>query len=211
MRQFSTEQEEFWAGEFGNQYINRNKDFRNNNPLFSRIFSRTHKVSSVLEFGANIGLNLKAIKLINPEIELSAIEINKKAADYLKEFTGIKIYRQSILDFTPDYPRDFVLTKGVLIHLNPDHLEKVYDILYLSSKNYICIAEYYNPTPVTVKYRQHQNKLFKRDFAGEMLEKYPDLKLIDYGFVYHRDPNFPLDDITWFLLQKSDLRNMSGE
>lgn len=203
MRQFSTEQEEFWAGEFGNQYIERNKDFKDNIPLFADIFSRTYNVSSVLEFGANIGLNLKAIKLICPEIELSAVEINNKAIDYLKEIADTKIYHQSILDFTPDYPRDFVLTKGVLIHINPDYLEKVYDLLYLSSKNYICIAEYYNPTPVTIKYREHQNKLFKRDFAGEILEKYRDLKLIDYGFVYHRDPNFPLEDITWFLLQKN--------
>jgi spore coat polysaccharide biosynthesis protein SpsF len=26
--------------------------------------------------------------------------------------------------------------------------------------------------------------------------------LVDYGFAYHRDPNFPQDDITWFLLEK---------
>jgi spore coat polysaccharide biosynthesis protein SpsF len=35
-----------------------------------------------------------------------------------------------------------------------------------------------------------------------MLEKYPDLKLIDYGFCYKRDPAFPQDDVTWFLLGK---------
>ena len=28
------------------------------------------------------------------------------------------------------------------------------------------------------------------------------LKLIDYGFIYHRDNSFPKDDITWFLLEK---------
>jgi spore coat polysaccharide biosynthesis protein SpsF len=44
--------------------------------------------------------------------------------------------------------------------------------------------------------------LFKRDFAGEMMDRYPDLKLLDYGFVYHRDPAFPDDDITWFLMEK---------
>jgi spore coat polysaccharide biosynthesis protein SpsF len=25
---------------------------------------------------------------------------------------------------------------------------------------------------------------------------------VDYGFAYRRDPNFPQDDITWFLLEK---------
>jgi len=44
--------------------------------------------------------------------------------------------------------------------------------------------------------------LFKRDFAGEMLDRYPALKLLDYGFVYRRDPLFPQDDMTWFLLEK---------
>jgi hypothetical protein len=34
------------------------------------------------------------------------------------------------------------------------------------------------------------------------MDKYNDLKLIDYGFRYKRDNNFSLDDITWFLLSK---------
>ncbi|MGE5403941.1 MAG: pseudaminic acid biosynthesis-associated methylase, partial [Candidatus Saccharibacteria bacterium] len=66
----------------------------------------------------------------------------------------------------------------------------------------IIVAEYYNPTPVEIQYRGHANKLFKRDFAGEMMDKYTDLKLVKYGFAYHRDPNFPQDDITWMLLEK---------
>jgi hypothetical protein len=28
------------------------------------------------------------------------------------------------------------------------------------------------------------------------------MHLCDYGFVYHRDPLFPQDDITWFLMEK---------
>jgi spore coat polysaccharide biosynthesis protein SpsF len=38
--------------------------------------------------------------------------------------------------------------------------------------------------------------------AGEMMERYPDLALVDYGFLYHKDPVFPQDDITWFLMEK---------
>ena len=74
--------------------------------------------------------------------------------------------------------------------------------MYKNTKKYICIVEYYNPTPVEVIYRGHKGKLFKRDFAGEMLDKYRNLKLINYGFVYKRDNNFPYDDINWFLLEK---------
>ena len=45
--------------------------------------------------------------------------------------------------------------------------------------------------------------LYKRDFAGEMMMKYSDLLLLDYGFVYHRDNHFKGDDFTWFLMEKS--------
>ena len=34
------------------------------------------------------------------------------------------------------------------------------------------IAEYFNPTPVKVIYRNNKNKLFKRDFAKEIMNKY---------------------------------------
>ena len=81
-------------------------------------------------------------------------------------------------------------------------LDNVYQIIYKHTKKYICIVEYYNPTPVEVVYRGHKDKLFKRDFAGEMLNKYKNLKLVDYGFVYKRDNNFPYDDVNWFLLEK---------
>ena len=77
-----------------------------------------------------------------------------------------------------------------------------YQRLHDCSRRYVLVAEYYNPSPVAIPYRGHDDRLFKRDFAGELLERYDDLRLVDYGFVYHRDPVFPLDDITWFLLEK---------
>ena len=69
-------------------------------------------------------------------------------------------------------------------------------------KKYICIAEYYNPSPVALSYRGHSDKLFKRDFAGEFMKQFPDVELVQYGFAYRSDPNFPQDDINWFLLKK---------
>jgi pseudaminic acid biosynthesis-associated methylase len=207
VNEFQTPQEQFWANEFGDEYAERNKGdqwIASNTAFFSKVFAHTQGIKSFLEFGANIGLNLKAIRQLMPHAELSAIEINKKAVDELQQWGELKnIYPMSIIDFEPVGTVDFSLIKGVLIHINPDMLSLVYEKLYLASKKYICIAEYYNPTPVTVPYRGHTDRLFKRDFAGEMLDKYPDLKLIDYGFAYHRDPQYPQDDITWFLLEKT--------
>jgi len=34
------------------------------------------------------------------------------------------------------------------------------------------------------------------------MDRHPQLQLVDYGFSYRRDPNFPQDDITWFLMEK---------
>lgn len=112
------------------------------------------------------------------------------------------MYHQSILEYQPQSQHDFLLIKGVLIHINPEYLDQVYNLLYQSTSKYICVCEYYNPKPVEVTYRGHDDKLFKRDFAGEILDKFTDLNLVDYGFVYHRDNQFPQDDTTWFLLER---------
>lgn len=203
---YQTEQETFWAGKFGNEYINRNNDtelIAANLALFSRIFQSTNSIKSIIEFGANIGLNLQAIGQLLPHADLSAIEINSNAVEILKKKPKLTVYHSSILDFKPKKTRDFVYIKGVLIHINPTVLQVVYEKLYQTSNQYICLAEYYNPTPVEIDYRGHSKKLFKRDFAGELMDKYPDLKLVDYGFSYHRDPNFTHGDSTWFLLEKT--------
>ncbi|MGN0416172.1 MAG: pseudaminic acid biosynthesis-associated methylase [Agathobacter sp.] len=206
---YKTEQESFWNGEFGNEYVDRNRSgegVASNVALFGEILSKTAKVHSVIEFGSNIGQNLKAIRTLLPDCECSAIEINHKAAEILREDPffehKVKVYETSILDFEAKENYDFVLSKGVLIHINPDKLEYVYQKLYDATNRYICIAEYYNPTPVTVDYRGNEDRLFKRDFAGEFMDKFSDCCLIDYGFKYHRDNNFRQDDMTWFLLEK---------
>ncbi len=204
--QFKTEQETFWAGSFGDEYADRNRGpeaMAANLAYFSQILNRTQRIESIIEFGANIGLNMEALRKLRPVAELSAIEINQKAIIELKKIKELKVYPQSILEFNADYQRDLVFTKGVLIHIDPNSLTNVYDLMYQTSRRYICIGEYYNPTPVEVRYRGNQDKLFKRDFAGEMIDRFSDLRLIDYGFYYHRDTNFPQDDITWFLLEKS--------
>ena len=107
----------------------------------------------------------------------------------------------SILEVEPPQC-DLALIKGVLIHMNPDILGSVYKKLVNSMRRYLLVAEYYNPSPVTVKYRGKEVSLFKRDFAGEIMDEYPEMALVDYGFVYRRDPAFHQDDLTWFLMEK---------
>ena len=208
MKQYKTDQESFWAGEFGTEYIKRNQGgalLASNLNFFTKSLQSAYEINSAIEFGANIGMNLKALKLLRPLIDISAIEINHEAVNLLSEVVLRKnIFQESILDFKSNQFWDLVLIKGVLIHINPEFLPQVYKALYDSSNRYILVCEYYNPSPVEINYRGHKDRLFKRDFAGEMLKKYIDLKLIDYGFIYKNDPNFPQDDISWFLMEKSD-------
>ena len=203
---FKTEQETFWAGEFGTEYIQRNQGdalLASNLAFFSKASHQAHGIKNCIEFGANIGMNLKAIKLLHPGIDVHGIEINADAAQELGNVIPAKqVHNESILDFSPSRQCDLALIKGVLIHLNPEVLPQVYDKLFAACGRYLLVAEYYNPTPVAIPYRGHSDRLFKRDFAGEMMERHPTLRLIDYGFVYRRDPNFPQDDITWFLMDK---------
>ena len=53
--------------------------------MHANVLRRTKNVQSVLEFGANIGLNLQAYSRLLPKAELSAIELNLRAVDALKK------------------------------------------------------------------------------------------------------------------------------
>ena len=202
---YHTPQESFWAGEFGDEYAERNVGenlVASNIALFSRVLGYTNNVKSVLELGANIGLNLIAIHSLLPSAAITGIEINAKAHLIMSKLNFVEAVQTSLFNLQTDRKWDFVFTKGVLIHLAPDMLQETYEVLYNSSSRYIFICEYYNPVPTEVKYRGHDSVLFKRDFAGEIMDTYPDLRLVDYGFVYHRDSNFPGDDLNWFLMEK---------
>ena len=203
---FKTEQEAFWAGKFGTEYIQRNQGdilLASNLNFFSEALRTARGLNSCIEFGANIGMNLKAIKLLHPSIDAHAIEINNDAAqELMKVIVPTNVHNTSILDFTPTRQWDLTLIKGVLIHINPDALPQVYEKLVASTGRYLMVAEYYNPTPVSIPYRGHNDRLYKRDFAGEIMDRHPEIQLVDYGFAYRRDPNFPQDDITWFLMEK---------
>lgn len=203
---FKNEQENFWASDFGTEYTQRNGicNIPSRIARFAEVLKNTQDVNSFLELGANVGSNLIAIKNLKPDARITALEINKQAYNQLKELDGVEAINSSILEFESENKWDFVFTSGVLIHICPDKLNEVYRKLYNLSRKYIWICEYYNPTPVEVEYRGNEGKLFKRDFAGEMLDLYKDLSLQSYGFNYHRDNNFPTDDATWFLLKKLD-------
>lgn len=202
---YKTEQEAFWSGEFGNEYPNRNQGEEkviSNVVLWGKILNSAPQVKSIMELGCNIGLNLQALNRINKDFELHAYEINANAASKAQALNIADITCDTILNaIQAEKTFDLTFTNGVLIHIDPDYLDNVYRNLYNLSHRYIMVCEYYNPSPVMVKYRGYDDRMFKRDFAGDLIDKF-NLRLVDYGFVYHRDNYFPKDDLTWFLLEK---------
>ncbi|MEM6608939.1 MAG: pseudaminic acid biosynthesis-associated methylase [Pseudomonadota bacterium] len=199
-----TEQEAFWLGDFGEAYRERNRGNQltaRKAAFFARALKGASNVGSICEFGCNIGLNLSALASLS-DFQLTGVEINPNAAAEAQDLGVADIKVASVLDDLSAYGQfDLTFTMGVLIHINPDYLTSVYQNLVNLSRRYVLVCEYYNPAPVTVPYRGHQERLFKRDFAGELMDEFG-LDLVDYGFVYRRDNHAAMDDFTWFLLRK---------
>ena len=109
-------QQEFWKGSFGNDYIERNKSDHlkaSNLVLFSEILKSSGIApKSILELGANIGLNLSALKHLIPNCETTGVEINYKAAELLKH-TGSNVIHGSIEEAEIIAEYDLVFSKGV--------------------------------------------------------------------------------------------------
>ena len=74
--------------------------------------------------------------------------------------------------------------------------------VYGYSNKYILMGEYFNRTPVMLKYQEQEDKLFKRDFGKMFIENFP-VTLVDYGFLWgHIYDTARFDDITWWLFEK---------
>lgn len=202
---YSTEQENFWAGSFGDEYIARNQSealLYSKVAMWSQMLRSANRLTSIKELGCNIGLNLKALHHLNPTYELSGVEINEVAAYKASALDIGSITCNTITEPLEEDKVDLTFTAAVLIHINPEKLEQVYQNLVALSHRYVLVAEYYNPTPTEVNYRGHSERLFKRDFAGDLIDSYG-LNLVDYGFWYKRD-NVAQEfgDVSWFLLEK---------
>lgn len=202
---YKTDQEAFWAGEFGDDYITRNRSeglLYSKVAMWSQMLRSANRVASIKELGCNIGLNLQALHHLRPEYKLSGIEINQAAANEAQSLGIASITHGTITERLKDEKCDLTFTAGVLIHINPERLPVVYENLVSLSSRYILVAEYYNPTPTEVSYRGHEERLFKRDFAGELMDEF-NLNLVDYGFWYRRDNvASEFGDVTWFLMEK---------
>ncbi len=203
-------QVEFWRGDFGNAYTDRNNlkpDLaRSRVAMWSSILQHTLSAppASILEVGANIGVNLRALSAITGARAM-ALEPNDKARailveDAVVDAADVKPGIASAIDW-PDASADLVFTSGVLIHIHPDQLHPSMRDIHRVAKRWIVSIEYFADRPTEVAYRGHSEVLFKRDFGSEWLDLFPDLRPVAYGFEWKRVTG--LDNLTWWLFEKS--------
>src|SRR5450755_1422866 len=116
-----TEQELFWAGEFGTAYTERNVPTPTGRmPFFGDILRLAPGVRSVCELGANRGHNLIALQSLDPSLRVTGVELNPSAFSMLFSLSGVTAVQSSVQNYEPGERFDLVFTCGVLIHINPD-------------------------------------------------------------------------------------------
>jgi pseudaminic acid biosynthesis-associated methylase len=205
----NSDQLRFWRGDFGNEYTDRNanssRELRARVALWAPIMARLEGAPPrrILEVGANIGNNLRALRQIS-DAEFFAIEPNEKARGVLVDDGvvpqgNVRDGFAAAIDL-PDDAVDLAFTSGVLIHIHPDDLLASCSEIHRVSARYVVCIEYFSDKAEEITYRGHSERLFKRDFGGFWMDSFPDLQILDYGFAWKRTTG--LDNLTWWLMEK---------
>ena len=162
--------ENFWAGDFGDQYHGRNQiDWRARIPFWDDVHDLTG-ARSVFEVGAGPGWNLSAIRAIDPGVGIHGCEINPRG-EAQAAMCGISLHRSDALTALRLYTGtiELVFTAGVLIHIGPGELEATMRAIINASARYVLSVEYESEQVEEVDYRGHAGKLWRRPF-GKMYE-----------------------------------------
>ena len=133
-----------------------------------------------------------------------AIEINADAAAELGEVPSGRARHYRVRASTSGHRGSSTSCsiKGVLIHINPRCATEGLRHAARRHGKYLLVCEYYNPSPVSIPYRGHADRLFKRDFCGEILDRHQRSQLERLRILLSARSAFPQDDITWFLMEK---------
>lgn len=208
-----TEQMEEWAGQFGEEYTDRNalslddmealyvKNYgQTRTELNERFLKGVDRSVRVLEVGSNIGNQLLCLQRMGFS-NLYGIELQSYAVELSKSRTRrINIIEGSAFDVPyKDAYFELVFTSGVLIHIAPSHIETAMEEIYRCTNRYIWGLEYYADSYTEIPYRGHKNLLWKADFARMYLDKFDDLELVRQERLEYLD-NDNVD--TMFLLEK---------
>jgi pseudaminic acid biosynthesis-associated methylase len=199
------EQQDFWSRTYADEYMRKNADFDAHlgEAAWRTMLANTSDVQTILECGCNIGRNVQFLNLINPNFDVSIVELSKPAYEFVtSSFQLDEAFHGPIVEskFTKKF--DLVYSMGVLIHIHPDDLLANMDQMFQHSSKYILLGEYFSRAPQMIRYQGEENKLFKRDFGKLFLNNF-DVELVDHGFLWgHIYDDAGFDDINWWLFKK---------
>ena len=155
MSDFETEQERFWAGAFGDDYVNRSQGASSDRFTYRDVVARPSELRA-----DRIGNRVWRERWSQPEGASKpstgcgtnrSRDQRQGRSDPSRRGT-IQVLEGSLLNTAPSAAADLALTCGVLIHVDPARLGTAYDQLAHGSRRYVAIAEYYNPVPTEVIY-----------------------------------------------------------
>ncbi|ABG60012.1 pseudaminic acid biosynthesis-associated methylase [Cytophaga hutchinsonii] len=187
-----TKQEQFWGGEFGKEYTDRNSresaewdKFYIENwgiskvEMNDRFLNALPKDASILEVGCNTGMQLAGLQRSGFK-HIYGVELQEYAVEKAKAYTkNINVIQGSGFDIPfKDNFFDVVCTNGVLIHISPDNLPTMMREMVRCSKKYIWGWEYYAEETTTINYRGNTDYLWKADYADLFMKYCPNLKLV---------------------------------
>jgi pseudaminic acid biosynthesis-associated methylase len=197
-----------WGGAFGDAYTQRNDTptvLQGRILMFARILQAIHgdKPRSCLDLGCNVGLAIAALKAlgvsdawgVDPNREALGRAIAKGNLAPERAIQGLA-HKVDL----PDAVADLVVTSGLLVYVPPMLLAPTLAEAYRLSRRYIVISEYFADKPESPVYHGREGVLFKNDFGAVMLDQFPNLSVVDYGFFWKRATG--LDNVTWWLFEK---------
>ncbi len=193
--------ENLWAGEFGDQYIERNLHVAKGRERFWADLLERHPVRSALEVGCNVGANLEWIcGAIDPRA-VCGVDINARALTRLRERLPRVLATRSTARALPfrNEAFDLVFTAGVLIHQPEAVLPFVMREILRCSRRYVLCLEYFASETVEVEYRGHRGALFKRDYGARYRDLARALWVVEEGRL-GKDEGW--DDVTFWLFKK---------
>lgn len=189
--------EAFWANDFGNKYLDRNRvNWHMRVPFWGRMADMFPDANSALEVGCNAGWNLRALQVCRPKWRLVGIDINERAVEEAQA-AGVLARVGSAELSAQDYAghSDIVFTAGLLIHIAPEQLPYVMRNIVLAARHAVVAVEYESAQEEEVEYRGHAGKLWKRDFGALYQE-------LGMKLAYKAPAGLGFDDCTAWVLTK---------
>lgn len=187
-----TQQIEFWNGDFGKEYTDRNhfspdewdayylKQYGiTKRAMNDEFIGSLPKDIRILEVGCNIGMQLRGLQN-QGFTNLYGIELQQYAVEEAKKVTKeINIIQGSGFDIPfKDGFFDIVVTNGVLIHISPNDHSKIFSEMVRCSNKYIWGLEYFAEKTTDINYRGNEGFLWKANFPQLFMEQFPKLKIV---------------------------------